>query len=231
MRSPRFRSAPFARDGVFDHDGVSAPCIAAPHILPSALGDVLGLRDFRTFAAQYSTPRNRCVRFVAAVTGGHATLTTGRALPLTRTGLSPAGSDQLILTHPPGSRRSRATEKYRSFVEAEQGRGCRVACSCTKATRDPQLLRNGSVRNDPHIARPRQQTEYLRASRRSMGSTRSRCRERTASECRSMGSPHRSLCSHLVLDGLDYVDTPAEASRGALSRKCGMICSPKSRIV
>jgi hypothetical protein len=55
------------RDGVFDHDGVSAPCIAAPHILPSALGDVLGLRDFKTFAAQYPTPHNRCVRFVAAV--------------------------------------------------------------------------------------------------------------------------------------------------------------------
>src|SRR5271165_1622551 len=31
----------------------------------------------------------------------HATLATGRVLPLTRAGLSPAGSDQLILAHPP----------------------------------------------------------------------------------------------------------------------------------
>src|SRR5208337_4387679 len=36
-RSLRFRSVPFVRDGVFDHDGASAPCIAAPHMLPSAL--------------------------------------------------------------------------------------------------------------------------------------------------------------------------------------------------
>jgi hypothetical protein len=43
--------------------------MAAPHILPSALGDVLGLRDFTTFAAQYPTPHNYCVRFVADVTG------------------------------------------------------------------------------------------------------------------------------------------------------------------
>src|SRR5664279_2867763 len=31
----------------------------------------------------------------------HATLATGRVLPLTRAGLSPAGSDQLLLSHPP----------------------------------------------------------------------------------------------------------------------------------
>src|SRR5271157_5549804 len=31
---------------------------------------------------------------------GHATLATGRVLALTRAGLSPAGPDQLILTHP-----------------------------------------------------------------------------------------------------------------------------------
>jgi hypothetical protein len=33
-------------------------------------GDGLGLRDFRTFAAQCPTPHNCCVRFVAAVAGG-----------------------------------------------------------------------------------------------------------------------------------------------------------------
>ena len=63
-------------------------------------GDGLGLRDCRTFAAHYPASHNCCVRFVADVTGGHATLATGRALPITRTGLSPAGPDQLILTHP-----------------------------------------------------------------------------------------------------------------------------------
>jgi hypothetical protein len=71
----------------------------AAHIAFGA-GDDLGLRDFRTFAAQCPTPHNSCVRFVTAVAGGHATLATGRVLALTRAGLSPAGPDQLILTHP-----------------------------------------------------------------------------------------------------------------------------------
>jgi hypothetical protein len=44
--------------------------MAAPPILPSALGDGLGLRHLQTFAAQYPTPRNCCVRFVAAVADG-----------------------------------------------------------------------------------------------------------------------------------------------------------------
>jgi hypothetical protein len=46
---------------------LSVPCIAAPHMLPSALGDVLGLRKFRTFTARYPAPHNRCVRVVAGV--------------------------------------------------------------------------------------------------------------------------------------------------------------------
>jgi hypothetical protein len=40
-------------------------------------------------------PRNRCVRFVTTVASAHATLATKRALPLTWTGLPPAGSHQL----------------------------------------------------------------------------------------------------------------------------------------
>src|ERR1700677_5188995 len=92
------------RDGVFDHDGVSAPCIAAPHILPSALGDVLGLRDHKTFAAQYPTPHNCCVRFVAAVADGPRNTRYRVVASLTWTGLPPAGSDQLILTQPPDLR-------------------------------------------------------------------------------------------------------------------------------
>src|SRR5262249_47143595 len=45
------------------------------------------------------TPCNRCVRFVTTVARGHATLATKRALPLTWTGLPPAGSHQLCLAH------------------------------------------------------------------------------------------------------------------------------------
>jgi hypothetical protein len=108
-RSPRFRPVPFVRDGVFDHDGASAPRIAAPYILPSALGDGLGLRGFKTFAAQYPTPHNHCVRFVAAVADGltQHSLPGGR-YPLPGTGLSPAGPDQLLLAHPPIFRQSHA---------------------------------------------------------------------------------------------------------------------------
>src|SRR3954465_12990338 len=81
-RSPRFRPVPFVRDGVFDHDGASTPRIAAPHMLPSALGDGLGLRGFKTFAAQYPTPHNHCVRSLCTLRGrrrrrAHATLATG----------------------------------------------------------------------------------------------------------------------------------------------------------
>src|SRR5439155_18671229 len=38
---------------------------------------------------------NRSVRFAATVARGHATIATRRAVPLTRTGLPPAGSRQL----------------------------------------------------------------------------------------------------------------------------------------
>src|SRR3954447_13506945 len=41
------------------------------------------------------TPQDCCVRFAVVVAFHAATLATGRALPLTRTGLSPAGTRQL----------------------------------------------------------------------------------------------------------------------------------------
>jgi hypothetical protein len=63
-------------------------------------GDGLGLRDCKTFAAQYLTPHNCCVRFAAAVAGGPRNTRYRAVASLTRTGLPPAGSDQLILTHP-----------------------------------------------------------------------------------------------------------------------------------
>ena len=49
----------------------------------------------RQIGAQSHTPRNCCVRFATTVARGHATLATKRALPLTWTGLPPAGSHQL----------------------------------------------------------------------------------------------------------------------------------------
>ena len=45
--------------------------------------------------AHSHTPQDCCVRFAAVVAFHVATLTTRRALPLTRTGLSPVGTRQL----------------------------------------------------------------------------------------------------------------------------------------
>src|SRR3954452_10111577 len=47
------------------------------------------------FVAQSHTPQDCCVRFAVVVAFHAATLATGRALPLTRTGLSPDGTRQL----------------------------------------------------------------------------------------------------------------------------------------
>jgi hypothetical protein len=49
---------------------------------------------------------NCCVRFVAAVAGGPRNTRYRAVASLTRTELSPAGSDQLNLTHPPTLRQS-----------------------------------------------------------------------------------------------------------------------------
>ena len=49
--------------------------------------------------AQSHTPNDHCVRFAVVVTFHDATLVTGQALPLSRTGLSPAGPRQLRLAH------------------------------------------------------------------------------------------------------------------------------------
>src|SRR5690242_11700496 len=45
--------------------------------------------------AQSHTPQDCCVRFAVVIAVYAATLATGRALPLTRAGLSPAGTRQL----------------------------------------------------------------------------------------------------------------------------------------
>jgi hypothetical protein len=61
--------------------------------------DSLGPCDFRYFVAQSHTPHDHCVRFAVVVTSHDATLVTRRPLPLTWTGLSPAGPRQLRLAH------------------------------------------------------------------------------------------------------------------------------------
>ena len=99
-RSPRFRRVPFLRDVAYDRGRATGPCIAAPHILPSASTDGLGPCDIVHFVAQSHTPQVCCVRFAEVVTFHDATLATGRALPVTRAGLPPAGTRQLRLAHP-----------------------------------------------------------------------------------------------------------------------------------
>src|SRR5258708_3581993 len=59
----------------------------------------LGPCDFKDFVAQSHTPNDHCVRFAVVITFHDATLVTRRALPLSRTGLSPAGPRQLRLAH------------------------------------------------------------------------------------------------------------------------------------
>src|SRR6202521_1694384 len=55
--------------------------------------------DAEDFVAQSHTPNDHCVRFAVVVTFPDATLVSRRALPLTRAGLSPAGSRQLRPAH------------------------------------------------------------------------------------------------------------------------------------
>jgi hypothetical protein len=73
--------------------------MAAPHILPSALGTA-SASVTSELSRLNVPPHTIAVTLVTAVADGHATLATGRVLALTRAGLSPAGPDQLILTHP-----------------------------------------------------------------------------------------------------------------------------------
>ena len=84
MRSPRFRRVPFIRNGVSDHGRAVAPRISVRNVLPSTISTRLGLCNIKSFAAQYPTPHDCCVRFATVVTDDHATLATGRlatALP------------------------------------------------------------------------------------------------------------------------------------------------------
>src|SRR3954453_13232681 len=98
-RSPRFRRDPFVRELVSDPGRAAVPRITAPLILPSALWTA-------------SAPALKLISWLNTdPTRSLCTLRRGRhlprrntryrrALPLTWTGLSPAGPRQLCLAHP-----------------------------------------------------------------------------------------------------------------------------------
>ena len=125
-RPPKFRRVPFRRDMVSDPDRAAAPRKTVPHMLPSTVlngsasaktsiswlntypnGSLCTLRERR-----HRRPRNtryRAVRYDITRAGlspagtrqllGAPTLASRRALPLTCAGLPPAGSRQLRLAH------------------------------------------------------------------------------------------------------------------------------------
>ena len=98
VRSPRFRRNPFIRDVASDPGRASSLRNGTAHVAFGS-SDSLGPYDFKDFVAQSHTPNDHCVRFAVVVTFPDATLVTRRALPLSRTGLSPAGPRQLRLAH------------------------------------------------------------------------------------------------------------------------------------
>src|ERR671938_566675 len=98
-RSPRFRRDPFVRELVSDPGRATAPRVAAPLVLPSALWTASA--PALTLISWLNTDPTRSL----------CTLRRGRrlprrntryrrALPLTWAGFSPAGPRQLRLAHP-----------------------------------------------------------------------------------------------------------------------------------
>ena len=98
-RSPRFRRDPSVRDVASDPGRATVPRITAPHMLPSAVATASAPAISRISWLNPTPQNDHCVRFAVVVTFHDATLVTGRALPLSRTGLSPAGPRQLRLAH------------------------------------------------------------------------------------------------------------------------------------
>ena len=72
VRSPRFRRLPFVRDVFFDHGRVSSACASAALLMLRSTIETVSAPAICPFVAQSHTPRNRCVRFVAAVVSDHA---------------------------------------------------------------------------------------------------------------------------------------------------------------
>src|SRR5690349_11390938 len=116
-RSPRFQRDPWRLELVSDSGGAAVPRMTVPHVLPAAVRSASASTAW-IFRSSIQSSSSRCVRFATAVAGGPATRATGRALPLTRTGLSPAGSRQLRLAHTNRYRRlTRNLEQYARYAE------------------------------------------------------------------------------------------------------------------
>src|SRR5208337_3580489 len=98
-RPPGFPRDPFVRDAAFDPGRATAPRDSGAAHVAFDVNHRLGPCDVEDFVAQSHTPHDRCERFPLAVAGDGASLARGRALPLTRAGLPPAGSRQLRLAH------------------------------------------------------------------------------------------------------------------------------------
>ena len=130
-RSPRFRRDPFVRDVAFDPGRASAPRMTAPAHVAFDVNHSLGPCDVKDFVAQSHTPHD-CYVLALAVAGDDATLASGRALPLTRTGLPPAGSRQLRLAHEWNL--FKPLRQFRQLSPAARGvcrfrrRPCRLPC-------------------------------------------------------------------------------------------------------
>jgi hypothetical protein len=86
---------PFLRDVASDPgQGDGSSHNGSAHIVFGGY-ERLGSRHLVSFSVQSHTPQDCRVRFAVVVTFHDATLATGRALPLTRAGLPPAGTRQL----------------------------------------------------------------------------------------------------------------------------------------
>ena len=98
-RSPRFRRDPSIRGVASDPGRATVPRITAAHMLPSAVATASAPAISRI---SWLNPTPQTITVYASpmvVTFHDATLVTGQTLPLSRTGLSPAGPRQLRLAH------------------------------------------------------------------------------------------------------------------------------------
>src|SRR5271165_5468426 len=210
-RSPRFRPAPFVRDGVLDHDGVSTPCMAAPHILPSALGTASA--SVTSELSRLNVPPHTIAVYASWLPSpaGHATLATGRVLALTRAGLSPAGPDQLILTHPQAAGHAQHTRRC-----APLRGGLRP--SLTAAARDA-LAEGGRDEGMVRLVEPRDVSLPMPASR-SPDRTACRSSARRSTTPAACASPRpRSACPSGAAE---------RAGAGPVRRRPGCTASPTS---
>ncbi len=106
--------------------------------------------EIQDFVAQSHTRHDCCVRFALAVAGDDATLAGRLALPLTCTGLPPAGSRQLRLAHLPP-----CYAPVRSLLSARRFPAFRTTAMPLDGFQPPPVLRpsRGGARAAPRLLR------------------------------------------------------------------------------